>query len=113
MKTQVSLLDRLDNAIKELEAIRDGLDDDLPQPHKPNRWVDDLQVVMRNGGTFSLNAIYRAMKVRRTAFGRSWANNGWPESTVRNTLQHYCPQAKNFKGEALFEHVGRGRYRLT
>jgi hypothetical protein len=103
---KMNLLDRLDLAIKELQSIRDELDDQQLGDNRSDRWTDDIDTVIRDGRTHSLDNLYRAVKKVRKAAGRSWTVKS--KATIRNTLGIHDPQSKHFIGPARYERVRRG-----
>jgi hypothetical protein len=105
---KLNLLDRLDAAIKELQSIRDELDDQQLD-HRSDRWVDDIDTVIRDGRTHPLSQLCREVKKVRKAAGRSWTAES--KATIRNTLGNYDPQSKHFVGPARYERVSRGMWK--
>lgn len=75
------------------------------------RWVDDIKASLGAlGGSASLHAIYKEVKGRRRAGGRSVPKT--LEAVIRRTIEDHSSDSANFRGEDLFALVGRGEWAL-
>jgi len=74
-----------------------------------SRWVDDIcQAFRESGGEISYEDLYPLIqKIRKTPLSKTW------HATVRRTIEDHSPDSDNFKGTHLFDHVGKGRWRLV
>ena len=72
------------------------------------KWLDYIKIAMQNlGGEAYYSDLYEEIKkIRPLNFTPSW------QATVRRTVEDHCPQSANYKGVPVFQHVGRGHYRL-
>ena len=68
------------------------------------RWVDDVRLALGElGGEASLHEIYKRVQARRRAGGRSLPSS--LEATIRQTLESFSSDSKNFRGEIGRAHV--------
>jgi hypothetical protein len=71
--------------------------------------------LIRAGEEANLAEIYREVAHLIPDWAALYKNEESFRGTVRATIEEYCPQSEKYMAanEALFERVGRGRYRLV
>ena len=75
------------------------------------RWVDDVRAALYSlGGSASLHNIYREVKNRRRAAGRSLPRT--LEAVIRRTIEDHSSDSANYKGIDYFRLIGRGEWSL-
>jgi hypothetical protein len=119
MKHPIPKLSDLEQRVKHAIEILNNVSDDLARLHSLGDdegsilWRDDIRAALNHlGGRASLDNIYREVKNRRRAGGRSWPEKA--EAAIRETLQAHCTDSPQYEaGPDLFRHVGRGEWRLA
>lgn len=75
------------------------------------RWIDDIVSAFQSlGGQAHLAAIYNEVEQIRRAAGRSIPSS--LEATIRRTIEDHSSDSDNFRGEDVFEKIGRGEWAL-
>lgn len=64
------------------------------------------------GGDAQVKKIKERVRFNRGRRPTQYASDWTYSCTIQKTIEDHCPQSSNFRGKALFERIGHGRYRL-